>query len=286
MKKSTLAINTPFCRRDAYNALSMPVYDAVAYEFDNAKDMADAFTGRSDSPDYSRTANPTVTNFEQRVKALTGVEDVTALNSGMAAISTTIMALSAKGKNIVTSHHMFGNTFDLLTRTLSRFGVEARLADLTNPEEVEADIDDDTCCIFLEIITNPQMEVADISALAEVAHRHHVPVVVDTTVIPFTEFSSHKLGADIEVVSSTKYISGGATSLGGLIIDYGTLRGFKQVVKGEMVFNFGAYMTPHAAYMQTLGLETLHVRYERQSANALHIAKELRNVKGIKQVNI
>lgn len=285
MKKSTLAINTPFCRRDAYNALSMPVYDAVAYEFDNAKDMADAFTGRSDSPDYSRTANPTVTNFEQRVKALTGAEDVTALNSGMAAISTTIMALSAKGKNIVTSHHMFGNTFDLLTRTLSRFGVEARLADLTNPEEVEADIDDDTCCIFLEIITNPQMEVADISALAEVAHRHHVPVVVDTTVIPFTEFSSHKLGADIEVVSSTKYISGGATSLGGLIIDYGTLRGFKQVVKGEMVFNFGAYMTPHAAYMQTLGLETLSARYAVESANALELAKRMRELSQIVKVN-
>ena len=125
MKKSTIAINTPFCRRDAYNALSMPVYDAVAYEFDNAKDMADAFTGRSDSPDYSRTANPTVTNFEQRVKALTGAEDVMAMNSGMAAISTTVMALSARGKNIVTSHHMFGNTFELLTRNHTATGLSS-----------------------------------------------------------------------------------------------------------------------------------------------------------------
>lgn len=285
MRKRTLAISTPFCRRDAYNALSMPVYNAVAYEFDNAKDMADAFTGRTDSPDYSRTANPTVTNFENRVMALTGAKDVTAMNSGMAAISNTIMALSAQGKNIVTSHHMFGNTFDLLTNTLSRFGVEARLADLTNPEEVETSIDSNTCCIFLEILTNPQMEVADIKALSTIAHRHNVPVVVDTTVIPFTEFSSHDLGADIEVVSSTKYISGGATSLGGLIIDYGSVKGFKEAIKGEMLFNFGAYMTPHAAYMQTLGLETLSARYAMESANALELAKRMRELPQIVSVN-
>lgn len=247
--------------------------------------MADAFTRRTDSPDYSRTANPTVTNFENRVMALTDAKDVTAMNSGMAAISNTIMALSAQGKNIVTSHHMFGNTFDLLTNTLSRFGVEARLADLTNPEEVETSIDNNTCCIFLEILTNPQMEVADIKALSTIAHRHNVPVVVDTTVIPFTEFSSHDLGADIEVVSSTKYISGGATSLGGLIIDYGSVKGFKEAIKGEMLFNFGAYMTPHAAYMQTLGLETLSARYAMESANALELAKRMRELPQIVSVN-
>ena len=263
----------------------MPVYNAVAYEFDTAKDMADAFTGRVIAPDYSRTANPTVTNFERRVKALTGANDVTAMNSGMAAISMTMLALTASGKNIVTSRHMFGNTFDLLYNTLRRFGIETRLVDLTNVEEVERSIDANTCCVFMEIITNPQMEVVDIKAIAEVAHRHQVPLVVDTTVIPFTEFSVHSLGADIEVVSSTKYISGGATSLGGLIIDYGTVKGFQQRIKGEILFNFGAYMTPHAAYMQTLGLETLAARYAMESANTLELARRMQRMPGIVSVN-
>lgn len=285
MKKRTLAVSLPYARRDAYGALSMPVYNAVAYEFDTAKDMADAFTGRVIAPDYSRTANPTVTNFEHRVKALTGAHDVTAMNSGMAAISMTMLALASKGKNIVTSHHMFGNTFDLLTNTLHRFGIEARLVDLTNTDEVDRSIDANTCCLFMEIITNPQMEVADIKAIAEVAHRHGVPLVVDTTVIPFTEFSVHSLGADIELVSSTKYISGGATSLGGLIIDYGTVEGFQQRIKGEILFNFGAYMTPHAAYMQTLGLETLTARYAMESANTLQLARRMARMPGIVSVN-
>ncbi len=280
-----MAVSLPYERRDAYGALSMPVYNAVAYEFDTAKDMADAFTGRVIAPDYSRTANPTVTNFERRVKALTGANDVTAMNSGMAAISMTMLALTASGKNIVTSRHMFGNTFDLLYNTLRRFGIETRLVDLTNVEEVERSIDANTCCVFMEIITNPQMEVVDIKAIAEVAHRHQVPLVVDTTVIPFTEFSVHSLGADIEVVSSTKYISGGATSLGGLIIDYGTVKGFQQRIKGEILFNFGAYMTPHAAYMQTLGLETLAARYAMESANTLELARRMQRMPGIVSVN-
>ena len=280
-----MAVSLPYERRDAYGALSMPVYNAVAYEFDTAKDMADAFTGRVIAPDYSRTANPTVTNFERRVKALTGANDVTAMNSGMAAISMTMLALTASGKNIVTSRHMFGNTFDLLYNTLRRFGIETRLVDLTNVEEVERSIDANTCCVFMEIITNPQMEVVDIKAIAEVAHRHQVPLVVDTTVIPFTEFSVHSLGADIEVVSSTKYMSGGATSLGGLIIDYGTVKGFQQRIKGEILFNFGAYMTPHAAYMQTLGLETLAARYAMESANTLELARRMQRMPGIVSVN-
>lgn len=280
-----MAVSLPYERRDAYGALSMPVYNAVAYEFDTAKDMADAFTGRVIAPDYSRTANPTVTNFERRVKALTGANDVTAMNSGMAAISMTMLALTASGKNIVTSRHMFGNTFDLLYNTLRRFGVETRLVDLTNVDEVERSIDANTCCVFMEIITNPQMEVVDIKAIAEVAHRHQVPLVVDTTVIPFTEFSVHSLGADIEVVSSTKYISGGATSLGGLIIDYGAVKGFQQRIKGEILFNFGAYMTPHAAYMQTLGLETLAARYAMESANTLELARRMQRMPGIVSVN-
>ncbi len=284
MNKQTLALHTPYPREDAYHALSMPVYHAAAYEFDNADVMSDAFCGRIDLPDYSRCGNPTVTHFENKVASLTGASSVLAFSSGMAAISNTLLALAAQGKNIVTSRHMFGNTFDLITRTLRRFGVEARLCDLTNLEEVERAVDDNTCCVFLEIVTNPQLEVADLAAIARIAHAKGAPLVADTTVIPFTEFSSHSMGVDIEVVSSTKYLSGGATSLGGLVIDYGTVKNFGHCMRFEMVFNLGAYMTPHVAYMQTLGIETLHARYAMQSAATLELAKRLTTLKGIDHV--
>lgn len=287
MKKQTQAIHLPYVRRDAYDALSMPVYNAVAYEFDNAQTMADAFTNKIDAPDYSRCDNPTVRNLEERIKALTGAHSVTALNSGMAAISNTMLALTAQGKNVVSSTHMFGNTFNLLSHSLKKFGVGLHTTDLTDIEKVKEAVDDNTCCIFVEIITNPQMEVADLQALAEVAHSHNIPLVADTTTIPFTMFSSKDLGVDIEIVSSTKYISGGATSLGGLIIDYGTpcTTGFTKTIKEEMIFNFGAYMTPQVAYMQTLGLETLDARYRVQASNALELAKKLKTLPHVKSVN-
>lgn len=285
MKNQTKAIDTPFGKRDAYGSLSMPIYHTAAYEFETAADMADAFTGRVIAPDYSRVMNPTVMYLEDKVKAITGAENVIAMTSGMAAISNTILALAAAGKNIVTSRHMFGNTFSLITQSVERFGVEARPCDLIDLEEVRSRIDNNTCCIFLEIITNPQMEVANLKELAKIAHEYGVPLIADTTVIPFTQFSAKSLGVDIEVVSSTKYLSGGATTLGGLVIDYGTTEGFGSRMKNEMLFNFGAYMTPHVAYMQSLGLETLDARYRVQSQNTLYLAKRLRELTEIKSVN-
>ena len=287
MKKQTQAIHLEYERRDAYDSLSVPVYNTLAYEFDNAAVMAEAFTDKIKAPDYSRVENPTVTNLERRVAALTDAAHATAFNSGMAAISNTFMSLAAQGKNIVTSKHLFGNTYALLMATLRRFGVKVRLRDLTNIEEVREAIDDDTCCVFLEILTNPQLEVADLKAISEVAHEKNVPLVVDSTVIPFTQFSAKNLGVDIEVVSSSKYVSGGATSLGGLVIDYGTPYNgdFAKRLYGEMLFNFGAYMTPQVAYMQTIGLETLDARYRVQSSNALELAKKLRTLPQIQYVN-
>ena len=285
MKKQTQAIHLPYKRRDAYDALSMPVYNAVAYEFDNAQLMADAFCGRIDAPDYSRVENPTVTNLELRIKALTGAERVIAFNSGMAAISNTMFAIVEQGKNVITSRHLFGNSYSLLTSTLKRLGVEVKLCDLTDIVSVEKQIDNNTCCLFLEVMTNPQLEVADVKALSGIAHKHGIPVVADTTIIPFTQFFGKELGIDVEVVSSTKYISGGATSLGGLIIDYGTFPAIGDRLMNEMLFNLGAYMTPQVAYMQTLGLETLDARYRVQSGNALELAKRLRTLKPICKVN-
>lgn len=285
MRKQTIAINTPYVREDAYGSLSVPIYHNVAFEFKDAQQMADAFCNRIKAPDYARVENPTVTNLEQRVRQLTGAAHVTAFTSGMAAISNTLLAVSSQGKNIVTSRHLFGNTLALVTNTLLRFGVKPRLRDLTNLQAIEDAIDEQTCCVFLETVTNPQLEVADLHAIAEIAHRKGIPLIADSTVIPFTETQLKELGVDVEVVSSTKYLSGGGTSLGGLVIDYGTFPQINQRIKYELLFNLGAYMTPQTAYLQTLGIETLDARYQRQASNALELSKTLRESGLVKSVN-
>lgn len=295
-------LHTPYEKPDAYNALAMPVYNSAAYEFETAEAMEAAFVGITADHTYSRITNPTVQYFEDRVQAITGATGVTALNSGMAAISNVMMALGFAGGNIVTSAHLFGNTYSLFKMTLAAFGVEVRFCDLTNPEAVRKQIDKNTFALFLEVITNPQLEVADLNQLAAIGRETGVPLIADTTILPFSAFHANKFGVDIEVVSSTKYISGGATSLGGLIIDYGTFdwsksrvmapmaerfgnKAFTARMRKEIHRNMGAYMTPQVAYMQTLGLETMALRFERQASSCLELAKRLRTLDKIEAVN-
>lgn len=295
-------LHVPFGKTDAYNALSMPVYNTAAYEFDTAEAMEEAFCGRTADHAYSRITNPTVQYFEDRVRAITGALSVTALNSGMAAITNVLMTIARAGGNVVTSPHLFGNTYSLMRVTLAAFGVEARFCDLTNLDEVRRQVDADTCAIFLEVITNPQLEVADLRALSRIAHEVGVPLVADTTIVPFCAFQARAFGVDIEIVSSTKYISGGATGIGGLILDHGTHdwsrsialkhwhepfgpKAFTARLRKEIHRNLGAYMTPQVAYMQTLGLESLEVRYARQAATCLELAGRLQALPGIVSVN-
>ena len=190
MKKNTKAIHTPFQRKDAYDALQIPVYNCLAYEFDDAEYMSDVFAQKVIVPDYSRVLNPTVMHLEDRVINLTGAKEVSAFTSGMAAISAMLISVAKAGKNIVTSRHLFGNTYLLITRTLARFGVEARLVDLTDLNEVRNAVDENTCCIFMESVTNPQTEVADTRELGKIAREHKIPLIADTTIVPFTEFDS------------------------------------------------------------------------------------------------
>ena len=295
-------IHTPYEQPDPYGSLAMPVYHTAAYEFATAEEMAAAFQGKSSEHTYSRITNPTVQYFEQRVQTTTGALSVTALSSGMAAITNTILTVAKTGSNIVTSPHLFGNTYSFFANTLADFGVETRFCDLTNLAEVNENINDNTCCVFLEIITNPQLEVADLKAISEIAHHKNVPLIADTTIIPFHVFKAAEWGIDIEVVSTTKYISGGATSLGGLIIDYGKFdwnkskklsalakivenTAFTTKLRKEIHRNMGAYMTPHVAYMQTLGLETLALRYEKACDTCFILAHRLNEVKGIQSIN-
>ena len=295
-------LNTPYGKPDTYNALSMPVYNSAAYEFESAEQMESAFTGKSAEYAYSRITNPTVQYFEDRVQTITGALSVTALNSGMAAITNAIITLAQMGSNIVTSRHLFGNTYSFFVSTLAAFGVETRFCDLNNLDEVEAHVDENTCAVFLEIITNPQMEVVDLKALSTITKQKGVPLVADSTVVPFCSFKAKNFGVNIEIVSSTKYISGGATGLGGLIIDYGNFDwlslpklhstakefgagAFTAKLRKEIHRNLGAYMTPQVAYMQTLGLETLTIRYERATATCLELAKALDDLPEIESVN-
>ncbi len=305
MNYETRVLNTHYPKPDAYGALSMPVYHTAAFEFPSAKAMSDAFCGRSMAPSYARIANPTTTHLEDRVREITGALSVTALNTGMAAIAHALVNVSGAGLNIVASAHLFGNSVSLLRDTLGRFGVETRFADFTDPDAVAALIDGNTCALFFEIITNPQLYVADIDALSRVASEAGVPLIADTTIVPFSTFHAADFGIDIEVVSSTKYISGGGTGLGGLIIDYGrfdwtkspapVLRertakvgrrlAFTARLKTELITNLGALMTPQAAYMETLGLDTLELRFRRQSETTLFLARACRELPEIRRVN-
>jgi O-acetylhomoserine (thiol)-lyase len=298
----TKLLNISYEKPDIYGALSMPVYNSVAFEFKTAKEMEDAFCGLSNDYFYSRIDNPTVKYFEDRVKNLTGSMSVTAVNSGMAAISNVMMSIASAGCNIVTSPHLFGNTYAFFLSTLANFGVEIRFCDLTNLEQAESLIDNKTCAVFLEIITNPQLETADLQSLSDICHNAGIPLIADTTIIPFCSFNAQAFGVDIEITSSTKYISGGATTVGGLIIDYGVFNWKKSVplqkwyytfgkeaftkrLRKEIHRNLGAYMSPQTAYMQSLGLETLKLRYERQAATCFELAKELMKLNEIKSVN-
>ena len=291
MKQNTKAIHFSYQKPDAYGALTMPVYHTAAYEFADADVMADAFCGKVELPDYSRITNPTVIYLEKKVQALTGASSVWAFTSGMAAITGTMMCLAASGKTIITSNHLFGNTWLLISKTLGRFGVRSKFIDLTDLQAVRAAIDSDACCIYAEIISNPHQEVVDLKAISEIAHSAGIPLVADTTMIPFTKFSSRDLGVDVEVVSTTKYLSGGATTVGGMVMAYGgqgsileSHTRFEEEMK-DIQLNLGGYMSPHAAYMQTLGLENLDARYAVESSNTQRIAELLRTLPAVKKVN-
>ena len=298
---TTDVISKPFPRKDAHGAIAMPVYNTAAFEFDTAEEMEDAFLGKSGKHTYTRISNPTVEAFESRIQTASGAKHVMAVASGMAAISTAFLTIASAGANIVTTTHLFGNTFSLFYATLKAFGVQVRFCNLLDINEVEKNIDENTCAVFTEIITNPHMEVADLAALSELAHRKGVPLIADTTIVPWPAFQAAQWGIDIEIVASTKYISGGATSIGGLILDYQNFdwkqspklhdlalqvgyKAFQVKMRSEIGRNIGAIMAPQVAYLQDLGLETLDLRFQQAAKTCLALAHFLETVPLVKSV--
>lgn len=291
-----------FPQKDVHGAITMPVYITASFEFETAEEMEDAFLGKTGKHTYTRISNPTVEAFEARVQAASGAKHVMAVASGMAAIAEVFTTIAYAGSNIVTSPHLFGNTFSLFLFTLKEFGVEARFCNLLDINEVEKQIDENTCAVFTEIITNPHMEVADLSALAKLAHQKGVPLIADSTIVPWPAFKASDFGVDIEIVSGTKYISGGATSIGGLILDYQTFdwrqskrlkslaektgkRAFQIKFRGEIGRNMGAVMAPQTAFLQNLGLETVDLRFKVAGRNCLELALFLQTLPKVKNVN-
>jgi O-acetylhomoserine (thiol)-lyase len=299
---ATKAIHGAPSAKDTHGALRMPLYDSVAFEHASARDIQLSFEGKKPSHSYSRISNPSVEDFEQRIRLLFDALGVIAVSSGMAAIANVLLTLGQAGANIVTSRFLFGNTFSLFEKTLKPWGLEARYIDMTDAQALEKSIDENTCAIFFEVITNPQLQVADVAKIAGIAKKHNIPVILDGTLTTPYIFKSKEFGVDIEVISSTKYISGGATTLGGLIIDYGTFDWeycsklkqssgkygeFTMLLKlrREVYRNLGACLAPHNAYMQTLGLETLNLRIDKSCANALEIARWLEKNAKVQAVN-
>jgi len=289
-------------RKEQHGALRPPVYDCVAFEHDSAEDINRVFAGRKPAHAYSRITNPTVEEFENRIKLLSDAVAVIAVSSGMAAITNVILALAGSGTNIVTSCHLFGNTLSLIERTLKPWGLEARYVSMSDPSSVAAAIDGSTRAVFLETITNPQLEVADIKAISSITRANKVPLIIDNTVTTPYLFRSKDFGANIEVLSSTKYISGGATSVGGLIIDNGNFNWHQSprlkvwakqmgpmalagALKREVYRNIGSCLAPHHAYLHSLGLETMSLRIEKSCTNALAVAQFLRQHEKVTGVN-
>jgi O-acetylhomoserine (thiol)-lyase len=277
---------------DRNGALRFPVYDCAAFSYETAQALEQAFAGRTPTHIYSRITNPTVTDLELRIRELADGLAVIAVASGMAAISNVIMAICETGCNLVTSRHLFGNTISLFEKTLKPWGLETRYVSMLEPESVARAIDRKTRAIFLETITNPQLEVADVKLLGEIAKDHGLPLLLDNTVTTPYLFRSREFGVAVELLSSTKYISGGAAGVGGLIIDNGVYdwslspklaqeaskSGALALVaslRRQVYRNMGACLAPHNASLQSLGLETMALRIDRSCANALGVAEYL-----------
>jgi len=298
---STKAIHSAAPKKDAHGALRMPVYDSVAFEFENSKDLQLAFEGKKPAHTYSRLTNPTVEDLEQRIRLLADARGVIAFSSGIAAIANVIMAIAEKGSNIITTRFLSGDTLSLFERTLGDWGLETRFVDMNDPQSIANAVCDKTRAVFLETITNPQLEIADVARISTLAHDRSVPVIIDGTSTPYL-FKSREHGVDLEVVSTTKYVSGGASCIGGALIDNGTFDWKKSprlagkarrygpfallmTIRRETNRDVGTCLSPHNAYLQTLGLETLALRVERSCENAMALARFLCEHPCVRAVN-
>ncbi len=289
----------------ATNARAVPIYQTTSYVFDDTEHAADLFALRVPGNIYTRIMNPTQSVFETRVAALEGGVGALATASGAAAVTYSVLNLTYSGDNIVALSTLYGGTYALLAHTLAQYGIEARFVDPSKPEELAQYVDDKTKLVYGETIGNPAINVIDLDAWSAAAHALGLPFIVDATVTTPILAQVFDHGVDVAVHSATKYIGGHGTSMGGVIVDSGNfdwaahaerfpgLTGpdpaYHGVVWTEAVGNqayivrartvllrnTGAAVSPFNAWLFLQGLETLHLRIERHSTNALAVAKHL-----------
>jgi O-acetylhomoserine (thiol)-lyase len=287
------------------NARAVPIYQTTSFVFDDTQHAADLFALAVPGNIYTRIMNPTWDVFEQRVAALEGGIAAVATASGQAAVTYAVLNVCRAGDNIVSVSTVYGGTYNLFAHTLPQYGIEVRWADPDDPNAVARLADDKTRLVFAETIGNPKLNVVDIRAWADAAHASGLPLVVDNTVPTPIHCRVFAHGADVSVHSATKYIGGHGTSVGGVVVDAGSFDwtahaarfpgltqpdpSYHGVVWSEvlgpaayigrvrtvLLRNTGAAMSPFNAFLFLQGLETLPLRMERHSANALAVARHL-----------
>lgn len=268
--------------RTAEGEHSEPIFPTSSYVFPSAAEAAARFSGESQGNIYSRFTNPTVRTFEQRLAALEGGDSCVATSSGMSAILSTCIALLKSGDHVVSSRSIFGTTVVLFNKYLQPFGVDTTFVDLTDLDAWKKAIKPETKILFLETPSNPLTEVADLKALADLAHENDCLLVVDNCLCTPILQQPLKLGADIVIHSATKYIDGQGRAVGGAVV------GNKELV-GETVFGFlrtaGPTLSPFNAWIFLKGLETLSLRMKAHSENALELAQFLEKHKKVNKVH-
>lgn len=304
VRDETIAIHGHY-EADTTRSVAVPIYQTIAHDFVDADHAAAIFDLEIPGYHYNRINNPTVDVLEKRMAALEGGVGALALASGMAAVRYAIRNITTSGSTVVAAPQLYGATFTLFAHILPEEGVEVRFAEDDRPQSLEALIDDSTAAVFCESIGNPAGNIVDLPAVCEMAHSHHVPVIVDNTVATPLLLKPFELGADIVIHSLTKFVGGHGTTLGGLIVDGGRFPweehatrfpmfsrpepAFHDVVYardfGDKAYivrcrtigmrNGGATLSPFNAFLLLQGLETLAVRLERQRANAEAIARWL-----------
>lgn len=315
MKAETIAIHAGYAPDPTTKAVAVPVYQTTSYAFDNTQHGADLFDLKVQGNIYTRIMNPTTAVLEERVAALEGGIGAVALASGMAAITYAIQTIAEAGDNIVSVSTLYGGTYNLFAHTLPKQGIEVRFFDYRHPEQLEQLIDSKTKLVFAESIGNPLGNVIELKKISEIAHRLGVPVVVDNTVATPILQRSFEHGADIVIHSLTKYIGGHGNSIGGIVVDSGkfpwgehkdrfpvlntpdpSYHGVNYVeALGAAAYiarlrvvplrNTGAALSPFNAFLILQGLETLALRIERHSENALKVAQYLQQHPKVKWVN-
>ena len=305
MKLESLALHHGYESEATTKAAAVPIYQTTSYTFDDTQHGADLFDLKVAGNIYTRIMNPTTSVLEQRLAAIEGCIGALAVASGMAAITYAIQALTQVGDNIVSTSQLYGGTYNLFAHTLPRQGVEVRMAAFDDFEGLDELIDDKTKALFCESIGNPAGNIVDLQRLAEIAHKHGVPLIVDNTVATPVLCRPFEHGADIVIHSLTKYIGGHGTTIGGVIIDSGKFDwvankerfallnqadpSYHGVVYTEAfgpaafigrcrvvpLRNTGAALSPHSAFLLLQGLETLSLRMERHCSNALALAEYL-----------